>query len=110
MKAYYGRSMLSRGEDDEEQYKSMLCLIAHCKGKVDICKITTNGFWGNDAPRYFKEMENYYRNAKGMENEALPVVGHKVTDYMSRPVRCFEHTVGKYVLPRMLISLYKGQR
>lgn len=27
-----------------------------------------------------------------------------MTDYMSGPVRCFEHTVGKYVFSRMLIK------
>jgi hypothetical protein len=48
--------------------------------------------------------ENYYRNAKEMKNTANPIKGRKVTDYMSGPVRCFEHTIGKYVLPRMLIK------
>lgn len=169
------------------EFENMLDLINASKGKVDICKITTNGFWGYNPEKYFSEMEkaglfenrffvpclmvsigeqstpmehvcnifhyalerysskeitlcisslseygkeskvdefvstyenrygklpenrifltsNYYRNADCMDKKAVDVTGKYVENYMQGPVRCFEHTIGKYVLPRMLIK------
>ena len=169
------------------EFDRMTDFISACKGKVDICKITTNGFWGNRAGQYFQRLEkaglfcnryfvpcfmisigeqttpiedscailhyaienytskeitlcissmsefggvsrtgklieiyralygdfpenrvflteNYYRNAEKMENAAKPVTGRKVVDYMHTPVKCFEHMIGRYVHPRMLIK------
>lgn len=169
------------------EFDHMLSMFHTARKKVDICKITSNGFWGNDAEEYFDKMvhaglldnrylvpclmisigeqstrmedtckifhyaisnfsnseltlcisslseygqkskvsafvetyerlygnlqkdrifltENYYRNSKEMRNTANKVDGKNVATYMTGPVRCFEPTIGKYVLPRLLVK------
>ena len=169
------------------RFEQMLAMIKEANGKVDVCKITTNGFWGNKAESYFRQMENagllnnrffvpclmvsigeqttpmedtcriinyalthytkeqltlcisslsefgdkdkinsfietyeqkfgempqdrlfltenFYRNSAEIRNKAKSVGGRSVGTYMRGPVRCFEPTIGKYVLPRMLVK------
>lgn len=38
-------------------FNKMLNLFKYSQNKVDICKITTNGFWGEKAQEYFSQME-----------------------------------------------------
>ena len=168
-------------------FPNMLKMIECSRGKVDICKITSNGFWGNNPSYYFERMvsagllenkllvpclmisigeqstpmedtcaifayalshfspeeltlcisslceygeeskiglfvstyermygslphgrifltENYYRNSRCIQQKAKNIQGRTVADYMMGPVRCFEPTIGKYILPRMLIK------
>lgn len=169
------------------EFPNMLRMIEESRGKVDVAKITTNGFWGNDPSWYFEKMvkaglldnsllvpclmvsigeqstplrdtcaifnyalthfsaeeltlcisslceygetskvgqfietyealygplpkdrifltENYYRNSNCIRQEACSVGGRNVAAYMMGPVRCFEPTIGKYILPRLLIK------
>lgn len=162
-------------------------LLAAARNKVDVCKITTNGFWGDSAGEYFRIMESnglfdnkyfvpclmvsigeqstpmattcrlikyavehyskeeltlcvsslseyggpsrvdefvrvygeaygalpygrvylteeYYRNSSSIRNTARSVGSRYVEDFMSGPVRCFEQTIGKYILPRLLVK------
>lgn len=166
---------------------NMLSLIRSARGKVDVCKITSNGYWGEKAEKVFDMLEeaglfdnrffvpclmisigeqstpmkttckifhhalqrygrtqltlcisslsefgspskvdefistynehfgeipagriflteNYYRNSSCIRDNANAVPFRKVEDYMSGPVRCFEQTIGKYVLPRLLVK------
>lgn len=168
-------------------FENMLKMVETSRGKVDVCKITSNGFWGNDPSYYFEKMvsagllenqllvpclmisigeqstpmedtcaifayalshfskeeitlcisslceygkeskvnqfirtyekmygtlphgrifltENYYRNSNCIQQNARDVKGRNVADYMMGPVRCFEPTIGKYILPRMLVK------
>ncbi len=39
-----------------------------------------------------------------MTLQAESVSGRRVADYMSGHVRCFEPTLGKYILPRMFVK------
>lgn len=169
------------------EFENMLQMMNRAVEKVDLCKITTNGFWGKNADEYFDKMvkagllknrllvpclmvsigeqvtpmeytcnifhlaienfdsreltlcisslseygepskvdlfvdtykklygsvpsdrifltENYYRTSSMNQNKANHVVGRTVSDYMTGPVRCFEQTIGKYILPRLLIK------
>lgn len=169
------------------EFENMLMMFQTARGKVDLCKLTSNGFWGADAADYFDKMcqygllgnrffvpclmlsigeqstpikdicniihfasenfskqelnlcisslseygqagkkdefmdtyyryfgelpedrifmtENYYRNSVCMKNFVEGVDGRNVSTYMHGPVRCFEQTIGKYVLPRMLVK------
>jgi hypothetical protein len=162
-------------------------MIRSSRGKVDVCKITSNGYWGERADQVFDALEeaglmdnryfvpclmisigeqstpmkttckifhraiqrydrtqltlcisslseygspskvdefistykaeygdipagriflteNYYRNSSCIKDNANAVPFRKVEDYMSGPVRCFEQTIGKYVLPRLLVK------
>ena len=168
-------------------FDKLIALIEAAKGKVDICKITTNGFWGDNADAYFKVLElhgllsnrffvpclmvsigeqstpmkttcrifhyaiehyskeeltlcisslheygtaskadefiqtyrqefgdvpsgriylteNYYRNSRCILEIAKSPGEKRIENYMSGPVRCFEQTIGKYVLPRLLVK------
>lgn len=169
------------------EFSNMLKMIEKSRGKVYVCKITSNGFWGHDPSYYFEKLvgagllenqllvpclmisigeqstpmedtcaifayalshfkrekltlcisslceygeeskvgqfvttyeklygalphgrifltENYYRNSQCMQQNANAVKGRNVADYMMGPVRCFEQTIGKYILPRMLVK------
>lgn len=168
-------------------FDNMTAMIRSSKGKVDVCKITSNGYWGERADQVFDALEeaglmdnryfvpclmisigeqstpmkttckifhraiqrydrtqltlcisslseygspskvdefistykaeygdipagriflteNYYRNSSCIKDNANAVPFRKVEDYMSGPVRCFEQTIGKYVLPRLLVK------
>ena len=169
------------------EFTNMINMFKNATGRVDICKITSNGFWGNKAENYFSKMvsagllknrflvpclmisigeqstpmddtckifyyaiknfapneltlcisslseygknskvqlfvetytrnygslpedrifltENYYRNSICMKKSAKDVSGRNVATYMSGPVRCFEQTIGKYILPRIFVK------
>ncbi|MGN1119576.1 MAG: radical SAM/SPASM domain-containing protein [Oscillospiraceae bacterium] len=168
-------------------FDEMLSMISDSVQKVDICKITTNGFWGDESEKYFDNLEkaglfenrffipclmvsigeqsvplqkickiihtadrrysskeltlcissmreydkpsrknellsiynslygsfpskrvflteNFYRNNDNMNNRAANIQGRTVENYMRGPVHCFAQTIGKYVLPRMLVK------
>ena len=168
------------------EFDNMVKMISHSAGRVDICKITSNGFWGKDAEGFFERMvaagllknrffvpclmisigeqstkmeyvckifnyaarhfsseeltlcisslseygqaskvkcfvdiykkiygsfpkgrffltENYYRNSTSMCYPTKKIPDRYVSTYMSGPVRCFEQTIGKYVLPRIFV-------
>lgn len=169
------------------EFPNMLKMIQASKGKVDVCKITSNGFWGEEPQQYFDALveagilenlffvpclmisigeqttpmedtcnifhyairnfskteltlcisslseygsksrieeflsvyykyfgnfpenrvfltENFYRNSKSIRKNASNIDGRNVAKYMEGPVRCFEPTIGKYILPRMLVK------
>ena len=175
------------GGEPFTKFANILHVLSQSRGKVDICKITSNGFWGHDAEKYFSEMvsagllenrfivpclmisigeqstpmedtcnifhcavrnfsprelalcisslteygheskvksfvetyrrlygelpedrifltENFYRTSSVMTLPANNISGRRVADYMSGPVRCFEPTLGKYILPRMFVK------
>lgn len=168
-------------------FSSMLCMMEAARSRVDIAKITSNGFWGKSPAYYFEKMvnagllsnshlvpclmisigeqstpmqdvcaifhyavthfsaqeltlcisslceygqdskvdefintyktlfgdippdrifltENYYRNSKYIQQATTDVEGRNVANYMMGPVRCFEPTIGKYILPRLLVK------
>ena len=169
------------------EFGNILAMMRASAGHVDICKITSNGFWEYDSEKYFSDMvnagllenrflvpclmisigdqstpmedtcrifhtamknfspreltlcisslseyggvskvdsfietytknfgtlpedrifltENYYRTSKCMNLRANDISGRCVADYMTGPVRCFEPTIGKYILPRMFVK------
>lgn len=169
------------------EFPNMLRMIEASRGKVDVCKITSNGFWGSNPSYYFEKLvqaglldnmllvpclmisigeqstpmqdicaifhyaikhfgskeltlcisslceygeeskisifvktykslygsipedrifltENYFRNSSCIKKTAKNVDGRNVATYMMGPVRCFEPTIGKYILPRMLVK------
>ena len=38
------------------EFSNMLKMIEKSRGKVDVCKITSNGFWGHDPSYYFEKL------------------------------------------------------
>lgn len=169
------------------ELENMLAIMERFRGKLDVCKITTNGFWGYKAEdyldklcqcglldnRYFvpcfmlsigeqttpmddicniihyisnnfskeeiticisslceygdrgkKELlidtyrklygeipsnrlfltENFYRSSSCMEQIPKDITGRNVGTFLTGPLRCFEPTVGRFVLPHMLVK------
>ena len=39
------------------EFQKMCAMMNHSQGKIDVCKIISNGFWGKNVEYYFEEME-----------------------------------------------------